>query len=91
MVRFLYQCVNQGKKLVLLSKHEGNLKEELHTFRLDNLFDEIIHIDKESDKVGYIHSDNALFIDDSNAERVNVKNQLKIPVFSPEMIDVLSE
>lgn len=91
LVKFLYQCVNQGKKLVLLSKHEGNLMKELHEFRLDCLFDEIMHIDKESDKVDYIHSNNALFIDDSNAERVNVKNKLNIPVFSPEMIDVLIE
>ncbi|MCR5713401.1 MAG: ATP-grasp domain-containing protein [Bacteroidales bacterium] len=91
LVRFLYQCVNQGKKLVLLSKHEGDLKEELQAFRLDNLFDEVIHIDKESDKVGYIHSEKALFIDDSNAERVNVKSKLNLPVFSPEMVDVLME
>ncbi len=89
LVKFLYQCVNQGKKLFLLSKHEGDLKKELHDFRLDSLFDEVIHIDKKSDKVDYIHSDKALFIDDSNAERVNVKNRLTIPVFGPEMIDVL--
>ncbi len=90
LVKFLYQCVNQGKKLVLLSKHEGDLKKELHDFRLDSLFDEVIHIDKESDKVDHIHCDKALFIDDSNAERVNVKNKLNIPVFSPEMVDVLT-
>lgn len=89
LVKFLYQCVNQGKKLFLLSKHDGDLKKELHDFRLDSLFDDVIHIDKNSDKVGYIHSDKALFIDDSNAERVNVKNSLNISVFGPEMIDVL--
>lgn len=91
LVKFLYQCLNQGKKLFLLSKHEGDLKKELHDFRLDNLFDEVIHIDKNSEKVDYIHSDKALFIDDSNAERVNVKSKLNIPVFGPEMIDVLIE
>ena len=91
LVMFLYQCVNKGKRLYLLSKHEGDLEKELHDFRLDSLFDEVIHIDKEADKVDYIHSDKALFIDDSNAERVNVKNKLEIPVFGPEMIDVLIE
>ena len=89
LVKFLYQCVNQGKKLYLLSKHDGDLKKELHHFRLEALFDEVIHIDRESDKVDYIHSSKALFIDDSNAERVNVKTKLNIPVFSPEMVDVL--
>ena len=89
LVKFLYQCVNQGKKLYLLSKHDGDLKKELHHFRLEALFDEVIHIDRESDKVDYIHSSKALLIDDSNAERVNVKTKLNIPVFSPEMVDVL--
>lgn len=89
LVKFLYKCVNEGKKLYLLSKHDGNLLSELKKFRLNNLFDEIIHIDKEANKADYITSEKALFIDDSNAERFNIKTRLNIPVFSPEMIDVI--
>ncbi len=89
LVRFLYQCVNKGKKIILLSKHDGDLKKELEDFRLGHLFDEIMHIDKTADKADYIQSNKALFIDDSNAERVNIKRRLNIPVFSPEMIDIL--
>lgn len=89
LVKFLYQCVNQGKKIYLLSKHIGDLDKELQDFRLDHLFDKVIHIDKDVNKADYIHSSKALFIDDSNAERVNIKKRLNIPVFSPEMIDIL--
>lgn len=89
LVSFLYKCINEKKKIYLLSKHDGDLKKELEVFRLDHLFDEVMHIDKTSDKAYYIRSKKALFIDDSNAERVNIKNKLNIPVFSPDMIDVL--
>lgn len=89
LVRFLYKCINEKKKIYLLSKHDGDLKKELEDFRLDHLFDEVMHIDKTSDKADYICSKKALFIDDSNAERVNIKTKLNIPVFSPDMIDVL--
>lgn len=89
LVSFLYKCINEKKKVYLLSKHDGDLKKELEDFRLDHLFDEVMHIDRTANKASYIRSKKALFIDDSNAERVNIITKLNIPVFSPEMIDVL--
>ena len=90
LVKFLYKCINEGKQIYLLSKHEGtDLKEELKNFRLSQIFDEVIHIKKEDDKTKYIKASNPIFIDDSNSERLNVKSKLNIPVFSPDMIDVL--
>ena len=90
LVKFLYKCINDGKRIYLLSKHDGNLKQELEEFRLDHLFDEVIHIGKEADKADYIKEKEAIFIDDSNAERVNIKTKLDIAVFSPDMLDVLN-
>lgn len=90
LVKFLYKCINEGKRIYLLSKHDGDLHQELIDFRLDHLFDEVMHIDKEANKSDYIKDTNSIFIDDSNAERVNIKSRLKIPVFSPDMIDVLN-
>ena len=89
MVKFLYKCVNEKKKIFLLSKHDGDLLRELKDFRLDHLFDEIIHIEMNADKADYIKTSNPIFIDDSNAERMNVNKRLSIPVFSPDMIEVL--
>ena len=90
LVRFLYRCVNEGKRIYLLSKHEGDLEKELKEFRLDSLFDEVMHIDRNADKVDYIRSSRAIFIDDSHAERNHIQEALHLPVFSPDMIDVLS-
>ena len=91
LVSFLFKCRNNKKHIILLTKHEGtNLLEELRNFRLDQIFDEIIHIKKEDDKSKYIDMDQcAIFIDDSNSERYNISSKLGIPVFSPDMIDVL--
>ena len=89
LVKFLYKCVNEGKRRVLLSKHDGDLHSGLRHFRLDTLFDEILHIEEGEDKADFIKPGKAIFIDDSNAERVNIKAKLGLPVFSPDMIDVL--
>ena len=89
LVKFLYKCVNEKKRIILLSKHDGDLKQELINFRLDHLFDEILHIDKQADKADYIRLGKAIFIDDSNEERLNIKNKHHLPVFSPDMIDVV--
>lgn len=90
LVKFLYKCINEKIKIYLLSKHEHtDLHEELEHFHLNHLFDDVINIEPNSDKADYIKSSNAIFIDDSNAERLNIKTKLNIPVFAPEMIDVL--
>ena len=54
VVTFLYQCVNKGIKIILLSKHDGDLDQELEKHRLGCLFDEVIHIPKEEQKYKYI-------------------------------------
>ena len=89
LISFLYKSINEKKKIILLTKHEGNLEEGLQKFRIKNLFDEIIHIKKEEQKADYIKNSDAIFIDDSFAERIKVKQAQNINVFSPEMICVL--
>lgn len=89
IVSFLYKCINEGKRIFLLSKHDGDLAQELKDFRLDHIFDEVIHIEKTANKADYIKDKMSIFIDDSNAERMNIKSRLGLPVFSPDMIDVL--
>lgn len=89
LVKFLYKCINEGKKIILLTKHLGELEPELKRFRLSGLFDEILHISKEEKKSKYIDTNDAIFFDDSFAERVEVQKETGISVFSPEMVDVL--
>ncbi len=90
IVAFLYQCINRDVNIILLTKHNGNLNDDLQKYRLSNLFDEIIHIEKNKDKSQYISEKNAIFIDDSFGERELVKKNCQIPVFDTNMIDFLS-
>ena len=89
VVSFLYESLNRGKRIVLLSRHAGDLEAALKRFRLENFFDEVVHIKDKSPKSEYIQSKDSVFIDDSWAERNDVSTKLQIPVFSPDMIDVL--
>lgn len=89
LVHFLYECLNRGKKIILLSKHDGDLNAELKMFRLQGLFDEIIHLPRDTKKQDYITAEKAIFIDDSFAERNDILSSKHIPVFAPEMINVL--
>ncbi len=89
LVGYLYKCVSEGKKVYLLTKHIGDLDAELKKYRLDHLFDEIILITPEDNKKDYIRSKRSIFIDDSHAERKNIRESLGISVFGPEMVTVL--
>jgi len=89
LVSFLYQCINQNKKLILISKHNSELIGSLKKFRLQNLFDKIIHINKSENKTKYIIKKSAIFIDDSYNERSEVFNYCRIPVFDTDAIEGL--
>ncbi len=91
MIKFAYQCVNHGIKLVLLSKHVGDLNAELARYHMVGLFDEIIQIERERNKYEYITSANAIFIDDSFGERRMVREKCGIPVFDTHMVECLLE
>ena len=90
-IKFLFQCINKGIKIVLLSKHEGDLRSELEHYRLSALFDEVIHIDREDKKFEYIKDKYSIFIDDSYGERKAIKSAVGIPVFDTHMIECLLE
>lgn len=89
LVSFLYIAFNKGKKLVLITKHEGNIHKSLANFRLKHLFDEIIHVKKSDNKSNYIKDLNSIFIDDSFSERKEIKQKFNLPVLSPDMIEIL--
>lgn len=90
-MRFLYQCINQKKKLILITKHPYDLYETAKAIRLDlGLFDEIIEVRAEQPK--YLYMDNStpsIFIDNAFAERLQVKKQLGMPTFDVANIEAL--
>jgi hypothetical protein len=89
MMKFLYQCLNEGKKLVLITKHVLDLSETLNKYRLQNLFDEIVHKEMKMLKHEFCTEPSSIFIDDSFAERKSVSDNCKIPVFAPDAVECL--
>ncbi len=90
LLTLLFKGLNERKKLILLSRHKGGvLKEKLKELRLSELFDEVHQLEKAEKKSAYIKNKEAIFIDDSFAERLEVAQNAHIPVFGPDMIDCL--
>lgn len=89
LISYLYQCINNGIKISLLTRHKGNLKDKLEQLRIIGLFDRIIHISKDEKKSNYIDNINSIFIDDSYTERKDVCLTCGIPVFSVDMVECL--
>jgi hypothetical protein len=89
MMSFLFQCINNNIKIILLSKHDGDIYAELKKYRLNELFDEIIHIKMNEEKADFITDNESIFIDDSFVERQKVFTEKRIPVFNANMIECL--
>ena len=89
IVTFLYKCINNKKTIILLTKHIYNIIESLKKYRLESIFDEIIQLDSNEKKSDYILNKDAIFIDDSFAERKEVFEKLQINVFSVDQVQAL--
>lgn len=90
LMMFLYQLKNKKKKIILLTKHDKNIKQSLIKYSISpELFDQIIHIKNNDDKSKYIVHKDSIFIDDSFAERKKVKEKCGIPCFDLDMIESL--
>lgn len=91
MVKLLFQCVNDGKKIVLLTRHREDLNQTLAKYRLSGLFDEVINLGVDEKKFSHIECTDAIFVDDSFAERMDVSERCNIPTFDCSMIEMLTE
>ena len=91
LMMFLYQCVNENKEIVLITKHIKDINETLKDLKIDiNLFDEIIPLTKEDEKYKFMDEDvPSIFIDDSFSERLAISEKLGIPVFDLDAVESL--
>ncbi len=91
-IKLIYNCHNHNKSIYLITKHIGNLQDSLKSFKIENIFTHIIHINKDEEESNYIKNfdfSNSIFIDDSFSERKKISKSLKIPVFSTDSIESL--
>ena len=90
-IRFLYQCKNLNKKVILITRHEKDLYKTFEKYAISkDLFTEIIHISLEDNKTNYIEPEKAIFVDNAYKERKLVHDKFNIPVFDVEGIEVLT-
>lgn len=89
-IQFVYQCRAQRKRLVLITKHEGDLLATLTSYRIaPDLFDTIIHLRADESKSDHIDSYGAILIDNAWKERAEAQARLGIPVFDVDAIQTL--
>ena len=93
LMAFLFRCINAGIRITLLSKHDdeklGPLDDLLDNLRIRPIFDRILHIRPDQKKVDFIDNMEAIFIDDSFADRKSIAEKFHIPVFSMDMVEIL--
>lgn len=93
LAAFLYDCLGRGIRTTLLTKHDdemlGPLENLLDRLRIRPLFDRVLHIGKTEEKADYIDNRNAIFIDDSFAERRKVAEHFGMPVFGVDIVETL--
>lgn len=86
----IYKCLNENKKIFLITRHTGNLKEHMKKYCIPELiFEKIIIIKGEEKKYLHINDKNSIFIDNLFSEREEVSRNLGIAVFDVDAIDAL--
>ncbi|KAB3526637.1 ATP-grasp domain-containing protein [Alkaliphilus serpentinus] len=91
MFMFIYQCLNNNKEIILITKHEKDIYMTLQELKIDkNIFKEIIHITNNDYKYKYLSQEKpCIFIDNSYVERKHVRENLDIPSFDLNNIECL--
>ena len=90
-MRFVYQCLNKGIAIVLLTKHAYDIHETMKKIHLnEDIFESIIEVPANHMKYEYINNEiPSIFIDNAYAERAAVKKHTDIPTFDVSNFDCL--
>ena len=91
VLRFIYQCVGRGIKVILLTRHETDVREDMKAFRIfPELFDKIICIPRSERKIDHVSpAPDALFLDDSFAERSAMRQAFGVTALGPDAAEAL--
>jgi hypothetical protein len=89
-LKFIYQCRNNKIEVFLITRHAGDIIDSLANYAIpQELFSNVIHLTEGERKSDFIEHEDAIFIDDSFAERKDVASKLGIPVFDVDAIEML--
>lgn len=93
VMAFLFQCLNKEIKLILLTRHAYDIRETMNKLYIDSrIFNRIVEVEANKKKSDYIKErDKTIFVDNSFAERMDVKKRIGIPTFDICNMDCLLE
>lgn len=81
LIALLYKFREENKKIILITKHIHTIDETLKSHKIEKtVFDQIISLGMDENKSHYVKQ-GSVFIDDSFAERKDVLDNTKVPVF----------
>ncbi|WP_263261027.1 ATP-grasp domain-containing protein [Pseudomonas sp. RIT-PI-S] len=89
VLALIFQCLNRGIGVKLITRHRFDVQATLSQYRLAGIFDEVIHIVDGRPKSAFIKEADAILVDDSFAERLDVTRQCGIHTFDCSMIEML--
>jgi predicted ATP-grasp superfamily ATP-dependent carboligase len=89
VIKFLYYCKNESKKIILITRNTNPIVKLQKFIISEYLFDEIKIVKKNENKSSFITDKNSIFIDDSFMERDDVNKNSQICVFNCDAINSL--
>jgi hypothetical protein len=91
LMAFLYQALNDGHRIVLITRHSGDLDRTLGRYRLAGLFDAVVRVQAGEEKADHIREADAILIDDSHRERRIASQRLGIATFDADAVELLRD
>ena len=91
VLRFIYQCVARNIRVILLTRHETDVRLDMQAYRIHpTLFDDIVCIPRSEKKIDHVSpSACALFIDDSFAEREAMRRAFGVTALGVDSVEAL--
>lgn len=87
VIAFVYHCLNAGKEVHLLTRHEHDIHETLERYHIaSGLFTSIVQVPVGGDKADHIDPLGAIFIDNWYRDRRAVQDKHGIPVFDVDAV-----
>lgn len=89
LVKIVFQFLNSNKPVVLVTRHNGDILSSLRKYRLDALFDKIVHLQSGESKRSAIEHTNIAFVDDSFRELEDLRMHREVTPIHVSSIELL--
>ena len=91
LVKVAFQFVNLNKPVVLVTRHNGDIHSSLRKYRLEALFDKIVHLQSGESKRTAIEHTKVAFVDDSFRELEDLRLHQEVTPIHVASTDLLNE